>query len=59
MLVTMKSILDKALEGGYAVPAPNIDNEHNLRAALEAAEEMNSPIIQTPILNTSEESLLT
>lgn len=45
MLVTMKEILDKAREGRYAVPAPNIDNEHNLRAAIEAAEELNSPII--------------
>lgn len=45
MLVSMKSILDNALEGKYAVPAPNVDNEHNVRAAIEAAEEMNSPVI--------------
>lgn len=45
MLVTMKEILDKAKEGHYAVAAPNVDNEHNLRACIEAAEELNSPII--------------
>ncbi|MBO1308090.1 class II fructose-bisphosphate aldolase [Enterococcus sp. 669A] len=45
MLVTMKELLDEAKVGGYAVPAPNVDNEHNLRAAIEAAEEMNSPVI--------------
>jgi len=45
MLVTMKEILDKAKAGGYAVAAPNVDNEHNVRVCIEAAEEMNSPII--------------
>ncbi|MEO1771679.1 class II fructose-bisphosphate aldolase [Candidatus Enterococcus ferrettii] len=45
MLVTMKELVDEAYEGGYAVPAPNVDNEHNLRAAIEAAEELNSPVI--------------
>lgn len=45
MLVTMKEILDKAKEGKYAVAAPNVDNEHNLRACIAAAEELNSPII--------------
>jgi len=45
MLTTAKEILDRAREGGYGVPAPNVDNEHNLRAVLEAAEELRSPII--------------
>lgn len=45
MLMTMKQLLDHAMENGYAIAAPNVDNEHNLRAAIEAAEEMNSPII--------------
>ncbi len=45
MLVPMKDILDKARKGGYAVAAPNIDNEHNARMAIQAAEELNSPII--------------
>lgn len=45
MLVTMKEILDRAKEGGYGVPAPNAENEVNVRAYIEAAEEMNSPLI--------------
>ena len=40
MLVTLTEILTKAKQENYAVPACNIDNEHNLRAAIEAAEEM-------------------
>lgn len=53
MLVTLAEILKKAKDEGYAVPATNIDNEHNLRAAIQAAEEMNSPIILniTPVAN--------
>lgn len=53
MLVTLKKILQPAMEQGYAVPACNIDNEHNLRAAIEAAEEMHTGIIlnTTPIAN--------
>ena len=53
MLVTLKEILANAKLEGYAVPACNIDNEHNLRAAIEAAEEMHTGIIlnTTPIAN--------
>lgn len=45
MLVTMKEILDKAKEGNYAVPAPNVFYELETRAVLELAEELNSPLI--------------
>ncbi len=45
MLVTMKEILDKANEGNYGVAAPNVSNELNARAAIEAAENMNAPLI--------------
>lgn len=45
MLVTMKEILDRASEGNYAVAAPNVSNEINTRAAIEAAEDMNAPLI--------------
>ena len=45
MLVTMKEILDKAQEGNYAVPAPNVIYEPETRAILELAEELNSPLI--------------
>ena len=45
MLVTMKEILDKARDGGYAVAAPNVFDQYTILAALEAAEETRSPII--------------
>lgn len=45
MLVTMKQILDKANQEGYAVIAPNIFSEMDARACLEAAEEERSPLI--------------
>lgn len=45
MLTTAKEILDRARERRYGVPAPNVDNEHNVRAVIEAAEELRSPII--------------
>lgn len=45
MLVSMKEILDRANSGNYAVLAPNIFSEIDARAYLEAAEDMNSPII--------------
>lgn len=53
MLVTLHEVLDRARKEGYAVPATNIDNEHNLRAAIAAAEKMKSPLIlnTTPIAN--------
>ena len=53
MLVTMNELLIRAKQEGYAVPACNIDNEHNLRAAIEAAEEMDTGIIlnTTPVAN--------
>lgn len=45
MLVTMKEILDRASAGNYAVAAPNVQSELNARAYIEAAEELNAPII--------------
>lgn len=45
MIVSMKEILEKAKEGDYAVPAPNVFYELETRAVLELAEELNSPII--------------
>lgn len=45
MLVSMKEILDKANAENYAVLAPNIFSEIDARAYIEAAEDMNSPII--------------
>src|SRR5690554_7545660 len=45
MLVSMKKILEDAKEGKYAVAAPNVWNDWTTRAAIDAAEEMNSPLI--------------
>lgn len=45
MLVTMKEILVKASAENYAVAAPNVDSEFNVRAYIEAAEEAHAPII--------------
>lgn len=45
MLVTMKSLLDVASAHGFAVAAPNIQNETTARAVIEAAEACNSPLI--------------
>ncbi len=45
MLVTMKEILVEASKGNYAVAAPNVGSEIDARAAIEVAEEINSPLI--------------
>lgn len=45
MLVTMKEILDRANAGNYGVAAPNVMSELDARVSLEAAEELNAPLI--------------
>lgn len=45
MLVSMKDILVHASKNNYAVAAPNVGTELDARAAIEVAEEINSPII--------------
>lgn len=45
MLVTMKELLDRANIDNYAVAAPNVDSELTARACIEAAEEMQAPLI--------------
>lgn len=45
MLVTMKELLDEAKKGKYAVCAPSNKDEITLRASIDAAEEMRSPVI--------------
>lgn len=45
MLVPISEILKRAKEGGYGVPAIAAVNELSCRACVEAAEEMNSPLI--------------
>lgn len=45
MLVSGKDILGDALKNKYAVPALNFADMENLQAIIEAAEELNSPVI--------------
>ncbi len=45
MLVTMAEILRHANANSYAVPAPNVFSDLDGRACIEAAEELNSPLI--------------
>lgn len=45
MLVSMLEIMKKAQKGGYGVLAPNVFNEDSVRACLEAAVELDSPVI--------------
>lgn len=45
MLVSAKDMLDKALEGHYAVGHFNINNLEWTKAILETAEELKSPVI--------------
>ncbi len=44
-LVQGKEILKKAVEGNYAVPAFGFVNMEGAKAIIEAAEELNSPVI--------------
>ncbi len=45
MLVSMLEIMQHAKKGGYGVLAPNVFNEDTVRVCLEAAVELDSPII--------------
>ena len=45
MLVTLKEIVERASKEGYAVAAPNVSSELDARAYVEAAEELNAPVI--------------
>jgi fructose-bisphosphate aldolase, class II len=45
-----KTLVDRALAGGYAVPAFNVFNDLTMEAVLAAAEELRSPlIVQTSV----------
>lgn len=45
MLVSMKYLLEHARDNKYIVAAPNVWNEWSTRATIDAAIELNSPII--------------
>ena len=44
-LISMRQLLDHAAEKGYGVPAFNVNNLEQIRAIMEGAQHMNSPVI--------------
>ena len=44
-LVSLRQLLDHAAEFGYGIPAFNINNMEQLQAIMQAADEVNSPVI--------------
>jgi len=44
-LITLRQLLDHAAEHNYGVPAFNVNNLEQVRAIMEAANELNSPVI--------------
>lgn len=44
-IVSSKNLLEDARKGGYAVPAFNIHNLETVQVVVEAANELNSPVI--------------
>lgn len=45
MLVNLKTILDIAEKGNFAIPAFNVYNLENVMGVMQAAEELNAPVI--------------
>ncbi|MGE5337301.1 MAG: class II fructose-bisphosphate aldolase [Gemmatimonadota bacterium] len=44
-LVSMRQLLDHAAENGYGLPAFNVNNLEQVQAIMEAASEVNAPVI--------------
>ena len=44
-LISMRQLLDHAAENDYGVPAFNVNNLEQIRAIMEGAQQMNSPVI--------------
>ena len=44
-IVSLRQLLDHAAENNYGVPAFNVNNLEQIRAIMEGANEMNSPVI--------------
>ena len=44
-LVSMRQLLDHAAENGYGLPAFNVNNLEQVQAIMEAANDVNSPVI--------------
>src|SRR5512147_1548891 len=44
-LISLRQLLDHAAENGYGLPAFNVNNMEQIQAILEAAHEVDSPVI--------------
>ncbi len=44
-LVSMRQLLDHAAENSYGLPAFNVNNLEQMRAIMEAADQVNAPVI--------------
>jgi fructose-bisphosphate aldolase class II len=44
-IVPMRLMLDHAAENGYGIPAYNVNNMEQIQAIMQAAHEINSPVI--------------
>jgi fructose-bisphosphate aldolase class II len=44
-LISMRQLLDHAAENGYGMPAFNVNNMEQVHAIMQAADEMDSPVI--------------
>ena len=44
-LVSMRVLLDHAAEHGYGIPAFNVNNIEQIKAIMQAADKVNSPVI--------------
>ena len=44
-LISLRQLLDHAAENNYGVPAFNVNNLEQVRAIMESAYEVNSPVI--------------
>ena len=44
-LISLRQLLDHAAENNYGVPAFNVNNLEQVRAIMEGAYEVNSPVI--------------
>ena len=44
-IVSMRQLLDHAAENGYGLPAFNVNNLEQVQAIMEAASEVDSPVI--------------
>ena len=45
MMEPMHELLQEAKKGGYGIPAPTVYNRFTIEAALQAADELNAPVI--------------